>query len=84
MARATVSERARHKADQKVTEDGMAVSSFDTLLDHLASLTLNEVEMPSQPNRPFTLLAEATPLQQRAFQLLKVDPATDVAISRTP
>ena len=84
VARATVSERARHKADHKVTEDGMAVSSFDTLLDHLASLTLNEVEMPSQPNRPFTLLAEATPLQQRAFQLLKVDPATDVAISRTP
>ena len=34
--------------------------------------------------QPFTLLAELTPLQQRAFQLLDVDPATDVAISRTP
>ena len=81
---ARASEGARRKAASKITEDGTAVSSFDTLLDHLASMTLNEVVMPSQPNRPFTLLAEATPLQQRALELLDLDLNPDVAISLTP
>ena len=84
VARAEVSEDAQRKAATKVTEDSMAVSSFHTLLDHLATLTLNEVMMPDQPHRPFVLLAEATPLQRRAFELLEVDPAPNVAISMTP
>ena len=84
VARAEVSEDAQRKAATKVTEDSMAVSSFHTLLDHLATLTLNEVMMPDQPHRPFVLLAEATPLQRRAFELLEVNPAPNVAISMTP
>ena len=84
--KADVSDKAQRKAANKRTEDGLAVSSLDTLLDHLATLTLNEVVMPAQPNRPLTLLAEATPLQKKAFELLDVDPnpGANVAISRTP
>ena len=84
--RARVSDSAKRKAASKRTEDGLGVSSLDTLLDHLATLTLNEVVMPAQPNRPLILLAEATPLQRKAFELLNVDPSpgADVAISRTP
>ena len=61
--KAEVSDNAKRKAASKRTEDGLAVSSLDTLLNHLATLTLNEVVMPAQPNRPLILLAEATPLQ---------------------
>ncbi len=62
----------------------MALSSFDTLMGHLGSLTLNEVVLPAQPSRPFALLSQPTPLQQRAFELLGVDPDPGVAISMTP
>ncbi len=47
-------------------------------------MTLNEVVMPDQPNRPFTVLSDPTPLQQRALELLSVNPAPNVAISLTP
>ena len=84
VAKAEPSGEAKRKAATGVTGDGLAVSSLDTLLEHLATLTLNEVVMPDQPNRPFTLLSEATPLQRRAFGLLEVDPMPNVAISMTP
>ena len=84
VARAEPSGEAKCKAATGVTGDGLAVSSLDTLLEHLSTLTLNEVVMPDQPNRPFTLLSEATPLQRRAFELLEVDPMPNVAISMTP
>ena len=61
VAKARVSEHARRKIARKATEDGFPLSSFDTLLDHLASMTLNEVVMPDQPNRPFTVLSDPTP-----------------------
>ena len=80
------SDSAQRKAANKRTEQGLAVSSLETLLDHLATLTLNEGVMPAQPNRPLILLAEATPLQQKAFELLDVDPnpGANVAISQPP
>ena len=84
VARAEPSGEAKRKAATGVTGDGLAASSLDTLLEHLSTMTLNEVVMPDQPNRPFTLLSEATPLQRRAFELLKVDPMHNVSISMTP
>ncbi len=84
VARAEPSGEAKRQVATGVTGDDLAVSSLDTLLEHLSTLTLNEVVMPDQPNRPFTLLSEATPLQRRAFELLEVDPMPNVAISMTP
>ena len=42
------------------------------LLNHLASLTLNDVTLPGQPDSRFLVTAEPTPLQARAFQLLEL------------
>ena len=84
--KARVSESAQCKAAGRKTEEGLPVSSLGTLLGHLSTLTLNEVVMPTQPNRPLTLVAKATPLQRRAFELLDVNPnpGPNVAISGTP
>ncbi len=53
--------------------------SLKTLLADLGTLTLNEVTLPGAPDHPFPLFASPTPLQQRAFELLAVDPAKFVA-----
>ena len=49
---ATVSPRAKAKADTRRTPDGYPVHSFRTLLDDLATLTLNEVTLPEVPMPP--------------------------------
>ena len=71
------SESARHKDGRHVTADGFPVHSFRTLLAELATLTRNRV-VPTGADEAaaFDILAEPTPLQARAFELLKVSPAT--------
>jgi len=58
------------------TPDGFAVHSFPTLLAELATLTRNRV-IPAGANEQaaFQILAETTPLQARAFELIGVSPA---------
>ena len=68
------------RARTRKTPDGFPVHSLKTLLADLATLTLNDVELPATPNHEFRLLSQPTPLQQRAFELLEVDPARDVAM----
>ena len=48
--------------------------SLPTLLDDLATLTLNTVHLPDNPENRFTVATQPTPLQRRAFELLDVDP----------
>ena len=50
---------------------------YDRSPSQQRSFALNEVVMPTQPDQPLTLLAEATPLQRRAFELLDVNPNPD-------
>ena len=71
---ACVSESARDKAASKTTPDGLPVHGFRTLLDDLATLTLNEVSLPGNPDPALPLLATPTQLQSRAFELLNIDP----------
>ncbi len=78
---ARISQRA--KADTRRTPDGFPVHSFRTLLDHLATLTLNEVTLPASPDAAFPMLARPTPLQQKAFNLLDIDPHKFVASNLT-
>ena len=80
VAPARVSESARAKADTKRTADGLPVHSFTTLLADLATLTVNEVTLPASPDHAFPMLAKPTPLQRRALELLKIDPAKNVAM----
>ena len=72
--KAEVSDSAQAKAASKATPEGLPVHGFDTLLQDLATLTLNDVTLPDQPDTPFRLLAEPTELQRKAFDLLGFKP----------
>ena len=57
------------------TADGFPVHSFGTLLAELATLTRNRVvPVGAADDAAFEVLAEATPLQARAFELIGVSP----------
>ena len=63
---------AEEKTHTKRTADGLPVLSFRALLAHLATLVKDTVR-PTQGGLPtFVKFTEPTPLQQRAFDLLKV------------
>ena len=72
---ARTSERARRKSASRTTAEGLPVHSVATLLEDLATLTLNTVHLPDNPENRFTVATQPTPLQRRAFELLDVDPA---------
>jgi hypothetical protein len=58
------------------TADGLAVHSFGTLMAELATLTRNRVvPAGADEEAAFDVLAEATPLQARAFELIGVSPS---------
>ncbi len=58
------------------TPDGFPVHSFATLLAELATLTRNRVvPAGADEGAAFQILAEPTPLQARAFELIAVSPA---------
>ena len=76
VAKAKPSQAARRKARTKRTDDGWPVHSFRSLLADLATLTRNQVRFGK--GHAATILATPTALQQRAFQLLGVTPATDL------
>jgi transposase len=63
---------ARRKKIKRVSSEGHLIHSFETLLAELATLCRNRSRIKSDPNStPFDHLTEPTPLQQRAFQLLR-------------
>ena len=64
----------RERRASKRTEDDLPVHSFRDLLDALATLTRNRIRVAGH-DLGFDQLAEQTPLQQRAFQLLDVNPS---------
>ena len=65
---------AKRKRARRRTDDGIPLTSFRDLLRHLASLTLNSVVTPINPDYSFTVTATPTDLQRRAFELLGVKP----------
>ncbi len=72
---ARTSEQARRKSATGRTAEGLPVHSLPSLLDDLATLTLNTVHLPDNPENRFNVATQPTPLQRRAFELLDVDPA---------
>ncbi len=76
--KAGVSASAKSRAGSKCTADGLPVHGFRTLLDDLATLTLNEVSLPGCPEHAFPLLARPTQLQARALALPGIRPARTV------
>jgi len=69
VAPARRSPSAEHKAQSKCTADGMPVHSFQTLLQDLRTVALNTVQMGEENCQ---MVTAPTPVQQRAFDLLKV------------
>jgi hypothetical protein len=69
VAPAQRSPEALDKARSKRTEDGLPVHSFHTLLADLATVTKNTLQMGENT---LEIIANLTPLQQRAFQLLEI------------
>jgi transposase len=63
------SPQAKNKAATKKCQDDLAVHSFGTLLDDLATITRNTVELAGQQ---FDKITTPTPIQQKALNLLKV------------
>ena len=81
--KAQPSPQAKAKAATRKTPDGDPVHSLTTLLQDLATVTLNQVTLPGHPNSAFTLVTQATSLQDRVFRMLKIDPKKGVAINKT-
>ncbi len=73
VAPARRSPAAKRKAGTKQTADGLPVSSFRDLLDTLATLCHNRVRLHGSP-ASFDQLTETNQLQQRALELLDVNP----------
>jgi hypothetical protein len=65
------SPRSEDKASSKKTPDGETVHRFRGLLDHLATLTKNTIQ-PAGELPAFDQLADPTPLQRKAFDLLGI------------
>lgn len=74
VAPAQRSPRAKAKAASKMTEDGLPVHSFRTLLMDLATLVKNVVRPKTTDAPPFTVHTTPTAVQARAFQLLGLSP----------
>jgi hypothetical protein len=71
VAPARRSPAADRKAATKTTTDDLPAHSFTSLLDHLATLTRNEIRFLAVENQPvIEQLALPTPTQRRAFELL--------------
>ena len=64
--------RNRRKAKTKHTDDGLPVHSFRTMIADLATLTRNTARLASA--QTMTILATPTQIQQRAFDLLGLNP----------
>jgi transposase len=69
VAPAQRSPQAKMKAHTKRTDDDMPVHSFHTLLEDLRTVALNTISMG---DLSFERVTIPTPLQQKAFDLLKV------------
>src|SRR5450631_3492106 len=70
VAPARRSQGADAKAATKTTTDDLPVTSFTTLLGHLATLTRNHLRVAGHDQSDFHLLAIPTPTQRRAFELI--------------
>jgi Transposase DDE domain len=72
VAQAQRSKSATKKQTTGLTEDGLPVHSFHSLLADLATLARNTITTAITPHNPLTVLTRPTPVQQKAFDLLSI------------
>jgi hypothetical protein len=75
VAKAVRSAQAKAKDASKVADDGLPVHSFRTLLKDLGTLTYNITHTPLNPEAKIILTTRPTPIQDKAFKLLGLNPA---------
>ena len=69
------SDSAKRKKRKRLTEDGLPLHSLETLMAHLGTRARHQCRLPSEPDAPCVQrLTEPTPLQQRAFELIRMFP----------
>jgi transposase len=68
------SAKAQNKDHTHYCEDGLPVHSLRTLLKDLATLTYNVASSPLNSKAKIILITQPTPLQEKAFSLLDIDP----------
>jgi hypothetical protein len=74
VAKAERSEAARRKQTSGLTDDGLPVHSLQSLLADLATYSRIQATTALNEKYVFTLHTRPTPIQQRAFELLAVNP----------
>jgi hypothetical protein len=74
VAKTQPSESVKTKKTTKRSADGQRVMSFASLIAHLGTFVRNTIRVQSRQEHPLTLYSQATPLQEAAFKLLKIDP----------
>jgi hypothetical protein len=72
VAKAQRSPAAVTKQTTGLTEDGLPVHSFQTLLADLQTVARNTIITAITPNYPLTVITSPTPIQNKAFDLLGV------------
>jgi hypothetical protein len=72
VAQAQRSPAAVRKQTTGLTEDGLPVHSFRSLLADLATLARNTITTAITPNYQLSVLTKTTPIQQKAFDLLGI------------
>jgi hypothetical protein len=75
VAKAVRSEQAKAKDASKLADDDLPLHSFTTLLKDLATLTYNITHTALNPQAKIPLTTRPTPLQDKAFKLLGLNPA---------
>ena len=73
--KAVRSEHAKAKDASKLADDGLPLHSFRTLLQDLATLAYNVTCTALNPAAKIVLTTRPTPLQQKAFSLLGLNPS---------
>ena len=74
VAKAERSDAARRKQTTGRTDDGLPVHSFQSLLADLATYARIQATTALNDKYVFTLHTRPTPIQQRAFELLALNP----------
>lgn len=75
VAKAQRSAHAQAKDATRHADDGMPLHSFRTLMQDLATLSYNITHTSLNPNAKIIVTTRPTPLQEKAFKLLGVNPA---------
>lgn len=72
VAKAQRSAHAKNKDATARADDGLPLHSFSTLMHDLATLTYNTTHTQLNPKAKIILTTRPTPLQEKAFKLLRV------------